>query len=99
VKGDYERSEQVIQELLRIAQVAWVDRYNERRPHRGLGGRILMARLRQSLNNVVGAHTWSSGRRASGDQESTPRSIVWCTGKMTGLPPTKPAATGRAQSV
>jgi len=48
----YQNSEQ-----RRIALAAWVDRYNERRPHGGLGGQIPMARLRQSLNNVLGAHS------------------------------------------
>ena len=34
----------------------WVNRYNERRPHGSLGGQAPMTRLRQSLNNVLGAH-------------------------------------------
>lgn len=36
---------------------AWVERYNERRPHGSLERQAPMTRLRQSLNNVLGAHT------------------------------------------
>ncbi|MGH2764545.1 MAG: integrase core domain-containing protein [Actinomycetota bacterium] len=39
-----------------VALAAWLERYNHRRPHGGLGGQAPMARLRQSLNNVLGAH-------------------------------------------
>ncbi len=48
----YQNSEQ-----RRVALGTWVDRYNERRPHGGLGRQTPMARLRQSLNNVLGAHS------------------------------------------
>jgi transposase InsO family protein len=48
----YQSSEQ-----RRKALEAWVERYNERRPHGSLGKRAPMTRLRQSLNNVLVAHT------------------------------------------
>jgi transposase InsO family protein len=35
----------------------WVERYNERRPHGSLGKQAPMTRLRQSLNNVLVAHS------------------------------------------
>jgi transposase InsO family protein len=35
----------------------WVDRYNDRRPHGSLGKQAPMTRLRQSLNNVLVAHS------------------------------------------
>lgn len=41
----------------RVALAAWVDRYNNERPHGSLGCQTPMARLRQSLNNVLGAYT------------------------------------------
>jgi transposase InsO family protein len=41
----------------KTALAAWVERYNERRPHGSLGGQTPMIRLRQSLNNVLAAHT------------------------------------------
>ncbi|MGH2686857.1 MAG: IS481 family transposase [Actinomycetota bacterium] len=40
----------------RAALAAWLERYNERRPHGSLGRQAPMTRLRQSLNNVLGAH-------------------------------------------
>lgn len=48
----YQSSEQ-----RRKALQAWVERYNERRPHGSLGGQAPMTRLRQSLNNVLVAHS------------------------------------------
>ncbi len=48
----YQSSEQ-----RRTALRAWVERYNERRPHGSLGRQAPMTRLRQSLNNVLVAHT------------------------------------------
>ena len=48
----YQSSEQ-----RRTALRAWVERYNERRPHGGLGGQSPKTRLRQSLNNVLVAHS------------------------------------------
>ena len=38
-----------------IALAAWLERYNWRRPHRGIGRRTPMQRLAE-INNVVGAH-------------------------------------------
>jgi transposase InsO family protein len=43
-------------EQRRRALRAWLERYNERRPHGSLGGQVPMTRLRQSLNNVLGSH-------------------------------------------
>ena len=48
----YQSSEQ-----RRTALRTWVDRYNNRRPHGSLGGQAPVTRLRQSLNNVLAAHT------------------------------------------
>jgi transposase InsO family protein len=48
----YQSSEQ-----RRKALQAWVERYNERRPHGSLGKQAPMTRLRQSLNNVLVAHS------------------------------------------
>lgn len=48
----YQSSEQ-----RRKALQAWVERYNERRPHGSLGNQAPMTRLRQSLNNVLVAHS------------------------------------------
>lgn len=44
-------------EQRRIALAAWVDRYNHRRPHGSLKGQAPMTRLRQALNNVLGAYS------------------------------------------
>ncbi|MGH2767087.1 MAG: integrase core domain-containing protein [Actinomycetota bacterium] len=44
-------------EQRRAALTAWVDRYNHRRPHGSLQRQTPMARRRQSLNNVLGAHS------------------------------------------
>jgi transposase InsO family protein len=48
----YQSSEQ-----RRTALKAWVERYNERRPHGSLGKQAPMTRLRQSLNNVLASHS------------------------------------------
>jgi len=48
----YQSSEQ-----RRKALQTWVERYNERRPHGSLAGQAPMTRLRQSLNNVLVAHS------------------------------------------
>lgn len=40
-----------------VALGRWVDHYNHRRPHGSLKGQIPMGRLRQSLNNVLGAYS------------------------------------------
>jgi transposase InsO family protein len=48
----YQSSEQ-----RRKALRAWVERYNARRPHGSLAKQAPMTRLRQSLNNVLVAHT------------------------------------------
>lgn len=44
-------------EQRRVALAAWVERYNHRRPHGSLKRQTPMTRLRQSLNNVLGAHS------------------------------------------
>ncbi len=41
----------------RAALEAWVDRYNHRRPHGSLKGQAPMTRLRQAMNNVLGAYS------------------------------------------
>jgi transposase InsO family protein len=48
----YQSSEQ-----RRRALRTWVERYNVRRPHGSLGGQAPMTRLRQSLINVLVAHS------------------------------------------